>query len=75
VNFLHESYVQEYEHREKLADIERRWMLVELERAQGKRPFLHRTSQFFHFLGQLRRIRIQVSFEVHEPCPDGAAVR
>jgi hypothetical protein len=75
VNLLHESLIKEYERREQLADIDTRWQVVELERAQGKRPFFFKTSQFFQLLNNIRKIRVQISFEVQEPCPDGAGVR
>ena len=74
MNLLHESLIKEYERREQLADIDTRWQLVELERAEGKRPFLAKTSQFFQLLNNVRKIRVQISFEVQEPCPDGVGV-
>ena len=70
MNLQHESYLMAYRRRDMLADIDKRWQTVELVRSQEKRPFLHKIRTNLQLLGQLRRIRIQVSFEVSTPCPE-----
>ena len=72
MNTQYESYLMEHRRREQLADIDKRWQLVDLARSQGRRPFLHQLHTGLHLLGQLRRIRIQVSFEIATPCPETA---
>ena len=73
MNLEHESYLMEYRRREQLAGLEDRWQIVEWERAQAKRPLLHKAQTWLQLLAQVRKIRIQVSFEIGEPCPEGVA--
>ena len=70
LNLQHESYLMEYRRREQLADIDRRWQMVDWTRSQEKRPFLHHLQNNWQLLRQIRRIHIQVSFEVKTPCPE-----
>lgn len=72
MNLQHDSYLSEYRRREQLADIERRWQVVDWARTQAKRPFLHHIHHHLHLLGQIRHIRIQVTFELKPPCPEPA---
>ena len=60
--------VVEVMQRERLAGIEKRWQLVEWERAQGKRPFLPKLRQWFN------HIHIHITVEIRKPCPDGVQV-
>ena len=71
MNFLEEMYLREYRRREQLAGLEDRWQIIEWERAQEKRPFRHKVQNWLQFLSQLRKIRVQISFEIGEPCPEG----
>jgi hypothetical protein len=73
MNLEHESYLMEHRRREQLAGLEDRWQIIEWERAQKKRPFLSKAQTWLQTLSQLRKIRIQVSFEISEPCPEGMA--
>ena len=72
MNLQHDSYLMEYQRREQLADIGRRWQVVDWVRSQEKRPFLHQLQTGFQLLPHLRHIRIQISFEVKTPCPEAA---
>ncbi len=72
MNTQYESYLMEHRRREQLADIDKRWQLVDLARSQEGRSFFYQLRTALHLLGQLRRIRIQVSFEVATPCPETA---
>ena len=71
MNLEHESYLMEHRRREQLAGLEDRWQIVEWERSQPKRPLLHKAQAWLQLLAQVRKIRIQVSFEIGEPCPEG----
>jgi len=72
MNLEHESYLLEYRRHEQLAGLEDRWQIVDLVRSREKRPFfLHKARTWLQLLTQVRRIRIQVSFEISEPCPEG----
>jgi hypothetical protein len=73
MNLEHESYLMEYRRREQLAGLEDRWQIVEWERAKAKRPLLHKAQTWLQLLAQVRKIRIQVSFEIGEACPEGVA--
>ena len=70
MNLLYESYLMEYRRREQLAGLEDRWQIMEWERSQEKRPFRQKAQVWLQFLSQLRKIRIQVSFEISRPCPE-----
>ena len=70
MNLQHESYLREYQRREQLADMDKKWQIVDLVRSQKKRPFLYQLQTGLQLLGQIRRIRIQVSFEINTPCPE-----
>ena len=70
MNLEHESYLMEHRRREQLAGLENRWQIIEWERAQEKRPFRQKAQVWLQFLSQLRKIRIQVSFEISKPCPE-----
>jgi hypothetical protein len=71
MNLERESYLLEYQRHQQLAGLEDRWQIVELVRSQEKRPFLRKAQTLLQLLVQLRKIRIQVSFEIGEPCPEG----
>jgi hypothetical protein len=73
MNLENESYLSHYRRREQLAGLDRKWQIVEWERAQQKRPFFPKIHSWLHLMAQVRKIRIQVSFEISEPCPEGIA--
>ena len=70
MNLLNDSLLMEMERQRRLAHIDREWQVVELERSQGKRPFFPYLQNTLKLLGQIRRIRIQVTFETVTPCPE-----
>jgi hypothetical protein len=71
MNLEQESYLQKYRRHEQLAGLKDRWQVVDLVRSQEKRPLLYKVRTWLQLLAQVRRIRIQVSFEISEPCPEG----
>jgi hypothetical protein len=71
MNLEQESYLQKYRRHEQLAGLKDRWQLLDLVRSQEKRPLLYKVRTWLQLLAQVRRIRIQVSFEISEPCPEG----
>lgn len=72
MNLERESYLLEYRRREQLVGLEERWQIVDWVRSQEQRPLLHKLQLWLHQLAQIRRVRIQISFEINEPCPEGA---
>jgi hypothetical protein len=72
MNLEHESYLLEHRRREQLAGLEDRWQIVDWERSQEKRPLFHTIQAWLQQLTQIRRVRIQISFEINDPCPEGA---
>jgi hypothetical protein len=71
MNLEQESYLQKYRRHEQLAGLADRWQVLDLVRSQEKRPLLYKARTWLQLLAQVRRIRIQVSFEISEPCPEG----
>jgi hypothetical protein len=71
MNLEQESYLQKYRRHEQLAGLKDRWQVLDLVRSQEKRPLLYKVRTWLQLLAQVRRIRIQVSFEISEPCPEG----
>ena len=68
---LMDEMVAEVKRREQLAGLERKWQVIEWQRAQVKRPF-HRILR--HFFQQLGWIHIHISVEIRKPCPEATAV-
>ena len=71
MNFIQEDLLSQYERAEKLAAIEKKWQLAEIEQRQKReRPFLKKSANFRQLLNKIRTVRVRVSFEVANPCPD-----
>ena len=78
MNWLHDEFLLEQTRKDKLVNAEKERLFSLWKKGQkrddGQRPFT-RTTQFFHNLSQLSRIRIHVSFEMRDPCTEGTAVQ
>ncbi len=70
IDIRRESYIAEHHRRQRLAELENNHLLSET-RPRRRNPINigQSISSFFHSLGQLRHLRLQVSLRLVEPDP------
>ena len=66
MNFIADGYLLEKHHNQRIAEIEEKQYLLAMvtNRQQKEKVVLKKVSAFFHQLSQLRKIRVQVSFDM-----------
>ncbi len=73
MNLIADGYLFEKHHSQRIVEIEEKQQLLAMvtHRQQKNKVVLKNVRAFLYQLGQLRKIRIQVSFDMAQFAPDG----